>query len=172
MSLTLVTGEISVESTPITALQTANHVVVVASPHPTVSGYARRYVRSRAESHMNCTVTIYSNSTNTFDSITGRVTSAYADLLYSGKARVYSIDGGGTTNVGEQMIATKSTYCSIPWDSSYIAVDSVVVINDMPGDPGNESTVWRVMAVDGGGLMRATRRLQVIAWTSGADWED
>ncbi len=172
MSVNLVTGAISIEAVPVTALQTANHVTLTAPAYPTVSNYARSYVRARAEVHMNCTVTIYAKSTNEFDVNTGLVTSGFAAEIYEGKARVYSIDGGGTLNLGEALISTKTTYCSIPWDTPYVAVDSVVVINDMPGDVENESTTWRVISVDGGGLMRATRRLQIVAWTSSADWEE
>lgn len=140
--------------------------------YPTVSARARAYVRARAQAHMNCTVKIYAISDQIFDEDTGMVRSKFGEVLYTGNGRVYSIDGGGSINVGEAVIATKSTYCSIPWDSPYIPVDSVVVIGDLPGDTFNEDSTWRVLAVDGGGLMRATRRLQLSSWTSDAYWTE
>jgi hypothetical protein len=138
--------------------------------YPTVSDRTRTFVRSHSEAHMNCVVSVYGVAEQIFDEQTGLVRSKLGDVLYSGKGRIYSIDGGGSLNIGEAVIATKSTYCSIPWDSPYIAVDSIVIINEMPGDTFNSDTTWRVLAVDGGGLMRATRRLQLVSLTTDGYW--
>jgi hypothetical protein len=140
--------------------------------YPTISNRARQYVRARSEAHMTCTVTIYASSGISFNETTGTVTSSYSEELYSGKARIYSIEGSGQLIVGDNVIATKTTYCSIPYDSAYIPVDSVVVISDMPIDLENETTVWRVLSTDGGGLMRAVRRMQITAFTNNANWEE
>ena len=140
--------------------------------YPTVSDYARSYVRARAQAHMNCEVVIYSFAPDqVLDENTGLYTAQYGDELYDGVARIYSVDSGGAIAVGEETINTKTTFCSIPWDNQFIAIDTYVEVTSFPGDEQLEDTFWRVVGTDGGGLMRATRRMQITAWTDNRHWQ-
>ena len=140
--------------------------------YPTISQRAKNFVRHRATAQMSSAVKIYSgvDASSSLNETTGLVTSSLGTLLYTVKARFSSVEGGGVMDIGENVIATKSTYCSIPWDSEYIPRDSIIIVKEFIDDPQNENACWRVLATDGGGLIRAVRRMQVVSFTPTPNW--
>jgi len=138
----------------------------------TVSAWAKSYVRNSAEAQFDCTVRIFISSTPTLNTTTGAYTSVEGATIYTGPARIWSVDGGVLMNLGEGDYATMTTYCSIPWDATPVPEnDNQIVVTDSPGDPNLVGKVFRVMSVDGGGQMRATRRMQVTALTENRSWQ-
>lgn len=138
----------------------------------TVSTWAKSYVRGAAEAQFNCTVRIFPNGTPTLNATTGAYSAAEGVETYNGPARIWSADGGVTMNLGEGDYATTTTYCSIPWDATPVPEnDNQIEVMACPGDPNLVGKVFRVMSVDGGGQMRATRRMQVTALAKNRSWQ-
>lgn len=128
----------------------------------TISQRAKNYVRRAAEAQFDCTVKIYRNSAPTFNTTTGEYEPVNIDV-YSGAARIWSVDSGGTMVVGETAFPLRTTYCSIPWDSTPMPVnDDIVEITSSPDDSYLEGRSFLVSSVDGGGQARATRRMQIV----------
>lgn len=138
--------------------------------YPTISSRAKSYVRSRARAQMNSTVKIYERNEGTLNESTGLITSTFGVLMYSGMARIWTTSGA-FISVGEAMIATDTVYCSIPFDVPAPKLDNLVEVIDCPDDNDISDRVWRIVGTDAGGLLRATRRLQITAWDSNRYWE-
>jgi hypothetical protein len=119
---------------------------------------------------MTSYVHIHQRSADTFSDTTGLVVTGFGTLLYAGVARIYQL-GGNTIDLGEGQIAMNTTYCSIPWDSQSPTIDNVLQINTCPEDDNLNGTTWRILNVDGGGLVRVVRRLQITEWDSNRYWE-
>jgi hypothetical protein len=64
---------------------------------------------------------------------------------------------------GESDLSVQQTYLSIPWNVSPVPRrdDVVYVIDDDPDDEVLKHTSYRILEVETGGLMRATRRFSV-----------
>lgn len=136
----------------------------------TVSDYARRYVRDRAQAHMNCTIILSRHRDGLLDPDSGLYTADTGKVIYRGKARIWDSTTGAIINVGEADLATTATYCSIPFDSEMPRVDDLIRVISAPVDGALESRGFRVMNVDGGGLIRATRRMQITALAENRSW--
>ena len=138
----------------------------------TVTPWARSYVRSHSEAHFNCQVSINRHADWTLDGVSGELEITQGNSIYSGEARIWSSDTGSVLALGEADINTMATYVSIPWDASPVPDrDDIVTVSSCPGDPDLAGRAFRIMSVDGGGLMRATRRMQVTALSESASWE-
>ncbi len=136
----------------------------------TVSSRTKAIVRKQAEAQFSCTVRIWTPAPASFDAASGQYTSNEGAEKYRGAARIWSVQANGVLSVGEGDLAMQATYCSIPWNHTPIPdVDDWVEMlssddTDLPG------RTWRVIGVDGGGLMRATRRLQITGMTENRSW--
>lgn len=143
--------------------------------YPTVSSYAKAYVRTRATAHMKFQISIFpfqGNETRTIDPVTGRVQNALGALAYAGKARIWTVDSGGLITVGEDVIATQSTNCSVPWNAPHVPLGYIIRVDNMPSDEVIPSIWWRVTSVSSGGLIDATQRFGISAWQPSQAWED
>jgi len=127
----------------------------------TVSPRAKAYVRRSAEAQFDCQIQIYRNNDSTFNETTGKYEPQNI-MIYEGAARIWELDDAGTMAVGEATYPLRATYCSIPWDHTPVPHnDDTVEVISMPDDPDLPGRTFRIMAVDGGGHMRATRRLHI-----------
>lgn len=127
----------------------------------TVSKRSKAYVRRAAEAQFDCTIQIYRNNGATLDNETGKYNPSNA-LIYEGPARIWELDDAGTLAVGEATYPLRATYASIPWDHEPVPHnDDTLEVISMPDDPDLPGRTFRVVAVDGGGHMRATRRLHI-----------
>lgn len=136
----------------------------------TVTNYARRYVRDRAEAHMNCSVTITRHNAGVLDQDTGLYTADTGKVIYRGIARIWDSSTGAIINVGDADLATTVVYCSIPYDSAVPRVDDTLTVTESPGDPALVDRAFRILFIDGGGLARATRKMQISAIAQNRSW--
>ena len=138
----------------------------------TVSNYARRYVRARAEAQMTCHVRIYRHEDPVFDDETGLMTSSHGTKIYEGDARLWYAQGGNVVELGDADINMMNTYVSIPWDSDPVPHrDDIVMVDSCALDPDLVDRAFRVMNTDGGGLMNATRKMTVSTFAESHTWE-
>jgi hypothetical protein len=137
----------------------------------TVSRWSKAYVRRAAEAQFTCTVRVFKNAPVTLNATTGLYTADEGVEVYNGPARIWSVDGGGVIAVGEGDYAMQSTYCSIPWDHTPIPEmdDQVEVLAS--DDTNLVGRTFRIMNIDGGGQMRATRRMQLTGLTENRSWQ-
>lgn len=121
----------------------------------------RLLVRRRMEQQMLGTVRIQRGKLGTLDPTTGVVGGLNnLSVIYEGKARVWSVDGGGVISTGNGQIDTRTTYVSIPVSAPVPHRDDIVtVLNDDLSDDDLDNRVFRIMEVDGGGYISETRRL-------------
>lgn len=129
----------------------------------TISKRAKAYVRRAAEAQFDCVIKIYRNDpeATTFNETTGKYEPSNT-MVYEGEARIWELDQAGFLAVGEASYPLRATYCSIPWNHTPVPHnDDTIEIVTMPDDPDLPGRTFRVMAVDGGGHMRATRRLHI-----------
>ena len=139
---------------------------------PTVSQRSQQYVRSRVQQHMAATITLYRYGTTEFDEDTGMVEIPTRSSIYEGKARIWQTNEGQAVIAGEADIATLTTNVSIPWESVMPHKDDVVVVKRNPGDVGLVGKAFRVLLVDGGGLIGGARRMQCSALADSAVWAE
>jgi hypothetical protein len=127
----------------------------------TVSHRAKAYVRRAAEAQFDCSIIIRRNTEQAFNPTTGTYTPV-STLVYEGAARIWELDDAGVLAVGEATYPLRATYCSIPWDHQPVPHnDDTIEVVTMPDDPDLPGRTFRVMAVDGGGHMRSTRRMHI-----------
>lgn len=139
--------------------------------YPTISNYARAYVRARAEAHMNCTVKITRGQRPAYlDRSTGLVTAATANVIYTGKARLWSLDKNSNVNIMETDLVTQNVYISVPWKVAPHN-DDIVVVTVCPGDADVVGRAFRVIGQDGAALTRATRRLTCVTLGENRSWD-
>lgn len=140
--------------------------------YPTVSNYARAYVRARAEAHMNSSVRINRGGRGvSLDRTTGLATTNTGSLIYTGKARIWSLDKNGPVSIGDSDLVLQTTQISIPWQTSTIPDnDDVVTVTACPGDPDVVGRSFRIIGTDGAALSRATRRLTCVTLAENRSW--
>lgn len=137
---------------------------------PTVSQRSQQYVRNRVQQHMAATVTLYRYGSTEFDDDTGMVEVPSRSSIYEGIARIWQTNEGQVVIAGDSDIATLTTNISIPWDSVMPCKDDIVVVKSNPGDVGLVGRAFRVLYVDGGGLIGGARRMQCSALADSAVW--
>jgi hypothetical protein len=137
----------------------------------TVSARAKAYVRRSAEAQFDCEIIIWRNGETTFNETTGYYTPA-STLVYSGAARIWELDDAGSLVTGEATFPLRATYCSIPWNHQPVPHnDDTIEVIKMDDDPDLPGRTFRVMAVDGGGHMRATRRMHITGIVENAHFD-
>jgi hypothetical protein len=127
----------------------------------TVSARSKAYVRRAAEAQFDCTIKIIRNVDAPFNQTTGAYEPT-STTIFEGKARIWELDDAGALVTGEATFPLRATYCSIPWNHQPVPHnDDTVVVLNTPDDPDLPGRTFRIMAVDGGGHMRATRRMHI-----------
>jgi hypothetical protein len=127
----------------------------------TVSARSKAYVRRAAEAQFDCTIKITRAGSPILNTTTGTLTPT-STLIYEGLARIWELDDAGMLSVGEATFPLRATYCSIPWDHTPVPHnDDTIEVLTMPDDPDLPGRSFRIMAVDGGGHMRSTRRMHI-----------
>lgn len=137
----------------------------------TISPRAKTYVRRAAEAQFACTVRIFQTTVQALNTGTGLYTAVEGADVYAGPARIWSVDGAGVIATGEGDFAMQSTYCSIPWDHTPVPEVDQQVLVVSSDDTGLIGRTFRIMSVDGGGQMRATRRMQITGLTENRSWQ-
>jgi hypothetical protein len=144
-------------------------------PPMVVSPYARRYARRHATAHMYYTVTIERMGDGVFDESSGLIAVLTKSVVYTGPARIWTVSGPQVFAVGEDALAFSQTNMSIPWDVSPVPHrDDVATVTAIAhagfGDDELLGTSFRVLDVQMGGQMFATRRMSVLAIVESAAW--
>lgn len=89
---------------------------------------------------------------------------------YEGTARFWLANDGVVGEAGEGDYSLVSTYISLAWDAEPVPeLDDYVIVTTAYDDPTLVDKVFRIKGIDGGGFMRAARRLTVAAVTSNRD---
>lgn len=127
-----------------------------------ISNRARAYIRSRATGNMNYTCQVQRIGAPSFDSVTGIYTAGEPSVLYTGVCRIWQVSGGGTVDVNQEGIILQQTKLSIPWNEGVgIKRDDEVKITAASYDPALVNKRYRILDVDKGGDLRATRTFTV-----------
>ena len=133
--------------------------------------FSRRYVARRAQEVMIDTVAIHRPSAGAFSTATGMTTAGETVKIYQGKARIYSVTGPQVINIGEADLSMRQTNISIPADASPVPRrDDIVVIFEAVSDEDLQDRAFRVIDVEGGGLVRAVRRMLCTGIEESASW--
>jgi len=129
------------------------------------AGLAQTIVRKRVESLMLQRIRILRGARGALDPATGRVGGLTgATVIYSGKARIWTVRGAGVLTVGEDQIPVRETRISIPIDSPMPRRDDLVqVLDDSVADPDLTGRVLRITDVDGGSFFGDARRMSAVA---------
>ena len=129
------------------------------------------YVRDRVQTLMSCRVSIYGGAGKVLNTSTGVVETQWVDPWYSGKARIWETNTGSLVMMGDAPVTLMQTNISIPFDVGVPQKDQIVVVTHSPQDPDLVGRAYRVVAVDGGGQIGATRRMTCTAYTDSDVWQ-
>jgi hypothetical protein len=120
---------------------------------------------------MLCQVKIYRNAKTDLNPSTGQIVSSQGPVLYLGKARIWGADGAGAIPVGEGDFSTRATYCSIPVLHTPVPRnDDTILVVSCPYDQDLVGRSFRITSVDGGGMLSATRKMQIIGFYENRTW--
>jgi hypothetical protein len=138
-----------------------------------ISERTRNYARKTVLGFHNIELKIVRmNNLPTLNETTGLIQVSY-DTSYhgfEGTGRFWLSNDGLVTNVAEGDYSTVSTYISIEWDAEPVPeLDDYVQITSAYDDPQLAGKMFRIVGVDGGGFMRAARRMRVTAVTENRD---
>lgn len=118
-----------------------------------------------AEGNMTCRVRIVRPAKNTFSRDTGKMTNPDdATVTDDCPARIYTVDGGQTFNLGDEPVYYANTYCSIPVARPRPWVNDEVIVLSAP-DPDLVGRHFRITGMYTGGTLPAVHR----AMLSGAE---
>lgn len=129
------------------------------------AGLARAIVRRHVESLMDQQIRILRGARGVLDPATGRVGGLTgATVVYSGKARIWTVRGVGVLAVGEDQLPQRETRISIPIGSPLPRRDDLVqVLDDAVADPDLTGRLLRITDVDGGSFFGDARRMSAVA---------
>lgn len=137
----------------------------------TISERARKYVRRAAEAQFNCEVRIVHMKDPVLDETTGNIVAAENEERYAGPARISGGENSGVINIGDGEFAMLRLDVSIPWDTATEArLDDTVIVLTCPGDPELVGHVLRIVSIQAGGQMRATRTMTCQTVTENRSW--
>ena len=129
-----------------------------------ISNRARAYIRSHAEANLTHECVIQRVGEATFNRATSVYTAGETTELYEGPCRIWEITGGATLDVNAEQVITRQTKLSIPWNEGIgIRRDDEVKITAAPYDDSLVDRRFRILDIDQGGDLRATRRFTVQA---------
>ena len=130
------------------------------------------YARAAAQAFYNIEVSVGRQSRTALDEDTGLISTVFDTEFsgYSGPAKFWMSNDSQVVSVGDGDYSTVSTFISLPWDASPVPqLDEYVVITSSYEDPSLQDKVYRIVGVDGGGVVRAARRLQVASVSDNRD---
>jgi hypothetical protein len=146
-------------------------------PPVVVSPYARSYARRHATAHMYYTIQIERMAMGVFDEQTGGIVPAVKTVIYNGPARIATVSGPQIIQVGEDTMAMSQTTISIPFDTDPVPHrDDIATVLGLDtqraefGDPALVFKSFRILNVEYGGQMYATRRMAALVITESASW--
>lgn len=129
-------------------------------------------MRKRTQDHMGAKVSVYRSGTTTFNSTTGMIDTPARTAYYQGKARIWTVNTGQAVIAGEADITLANTNISIPWGSASPQKDDLIIVESNPPDPTLVGKAFRVMAIDGGGLIGGSIRMTCATFTDSAVWSE
>lgn len=135
------------------------------------SRYSRQYIARRALGAMVDRISINRPGDVQLNPTTGMNVAVAGEEIYQGQARIYSVSGPQVVDLGEADIALRMTYVSIP--SDWLPVpqrDDIITVLEARSDEGLQDKAFRILDVDGGGLVRAVRRMQCVSWEENSSW--
>jgi len=136
------------------------------------SSHSRKYLSRQVNSVMIDTVAIYRPGKVSFNTTTGQNQATEESKIYQGKARIYSVSGPQVVAVGEADLTFRSTYISIPADVLPAPHrDDIVLVLESVSDEELQGKGFRVLDVEGGGLVMAVRRMQCQAMEESSSWQ-
>lgn len=146
-------------------------VLVIPVKSTLVELYARRFV----ESNMTAFVEITRPGEPDFVSSSGELEADSGPVVYEGKARVYTVSGPVTLELGDDPQYFSSAVVSVPLVDDFGVnvlpqVNDLVEIQEHP-DPLMLGRRFRVMDVEAGGQFAVLRRMQVVGIQRGRTWE-
>jgi Family of unknown function (DUF6093) len=133
--------------------------------------YSRQYIARRALGAMVDRVSINRPGDVALNTSTGMNVAVAGEEVYQGLARIYSVTGPQVLDLGEADITLRMTYISIP--SDYLPApqkDDLITVLEARSDEALQGKVFRILDVDGGGLVRAVRRMQCVTWEESSSW--
>ena len=139
--------------------------------------YARKIARARAEANMEAMVDINRmTSPVDVDKPSLRARERIVQHIYTGKAYIHALSGGGDTYIGDAGIPLRTTTISIPAEpspyfESMPRVDDVITVTLCDYDPSLVGRVFQVVVLGGGGPIRSTRELVCTSWGDSNNWE-
>lgn len=122
---------------------------------------------------MTATVKILRGNLGALNQSTGQVGGLVnPTTIYSGKARIWNVEGAGVFETGDGPIDTRQTFVSIPYSARPVPKrdDLVEIIYDDPADSDLDTRYFRVLEVDGGALIAATRKLTCTSFYPSRYW--
>lgn len=127
-----------------------------------ISTRARAYIRSRADANLTYECVIQRVGVAAFNTGSSLYTAGAPSQIYEGPCRIWEITGGSVLDVNSEQIVVQQTKLSIPWNEGVgIKRDDEVKIITAPHDSMIVGKRFRIMDVDKGGDLRATRRFTV-----------
>jgi Family of unknown function (DUF6093) len=135
------------------------------------SSFSRKYITRRALGAMVDTVAIHRPGDVVLDDETGLNTATESTKVYQGKARIYSVAGPQVVAVGEADLTFRSTYISIPAEIFPTPhKDDIVIVLECVSDESLQGKAFRILDIEGGGLVRAVRRMQCQVLEESSAW--
>jgi hypothetical protein len=119
---------------------------------------------------MEAEISLYRYGTTDFNDLTGLLSVPSRSAIYVGKARLWQANDGTVIVTGDADISSTVTNISIPWNGVEPQRDDIAVVTYSPIDDAMLGKAFRVVSVDGGGLIGATRRMRCIALAESASW--
>jgi Family of unknown function (DUF6093) len=113
------------------------------------------------EGNMIGSIKIFRKQAPVFDPVTGKLTAQTDTLIYQGKARIATVSGPLTYQLGDEPQYFSAATVSIPEDFTPIPqVDDVIEVVAHPA-PGLVGRSYRVTDVQGGGQIHSARVMSV-----------
>lgn len=135
---------------------------------PVPTKRARAYLYKQTVAQMTSQVTIHRPGTPSFNATSGTMTAQGATTIWSGPARIYSIQGSLQV-VGGGIASLGQTTISVPQDAPLAKVDDMVEVTSSPDDPAIVGKQYRVIDVTEGGIVSPARQLTVTV-VEGSPW--
>lgn len=135
------------------------------------SAFAKASVTLRTGQGMTCQIQVLRGSLGTLDPTTGLVGGLTgASTVYSGPARIRTVSGGSTINLGGGEIAVRDTIISIPMSAAVPRRDDLISVVSGDDDTDLDTRIFRVLGADGGGLFGDARRMSCAGWYQSRYW--
>lgn len=122
---------------------------------------AQPIVQAYAEGNMTVQVLITRPTPDIFDRDTGRTTKGVPATVYEGPARMYTVSGGASYNLGDEPQDFANSAVSVPLSAPRPRVEDDIEVT-AHADATLVGRHYRVTGVDSGGLIPAVHRCTVV----------